>query len=494
MKAFSIYSIILLLASFPATMKAQGDNDPPDTPVLTFVTINETTGRTEMTWSAVPEPDLAGFAVYYYRNGEGYIIDSVLNPSATSFSFINPFANQRVESYVIAAFDISRNISPLSNVLQTIYADPEIDTCNNRINIRWNKYSSIPVKVTGYDVLVSVNSGTYYLAGHVSDDISTFTIENITNGARYCFIVKAILENGMASGSNKPCVDVKTQNIPAWINADFATVTGAGEISLSFSIDPLSETDLYSLERSSGSSGSFQQVAQIRSNLKTLNYTDKTADPDIINFYRISAINNCNIKATSSNIASNIVLSVQNTGSDIILKWNKYREWTGSVLSYRLYSDTGNGFSETALLGPADTTFTISIPEIMYELNDGKVCFYVTADETGNPYGVNGESNSNQLCEEIEEVITVPNAFTPDGDLKNDLFRPVITFTPSEYRLLVSNRQGKTLFETNDFMEYWDGTDNRNPVPQGVYLWFIRLKTPEGKSISRTGTVTIIKF
>jgi len=145
-------------------------------------------------------------------------------------------------------------------------------------------------------------------------------------------------------------------------------------------------------------------------------------------------------------------------------------------------------------LGPADTTFTISIPEIMYELNDGKVCFYVTADETGNPYGVNGESNSNQLCEEIEEVITVPNAFTPDGDLKNDLFRPVITFTPSEYRLLVSNRQGKTLFETNDFMEYWDGTDNGNPVPQGVYLWFIRLKTPEGKSISRTGTLTIIKF
>jgi gliding motility-associated-like protein len=130
----------------------------------------------------------------------------------------------------------------------------------------------------------------------------------------------------------------------------------------------------------------------------------------------------------------------------------------------------------------------------MYGLTEGKVCFYVTASESGNPYGKNGESSSNQVCVEIDEVITVPDIFSPDGDLLNDLFRPVVTFTPAEYTFVISNRQGKTLFESKDFMESWDGTDNGNPVPQGVYLWFIRLKTPEGKSISRTGTVTIIKF
>ena len=494
MKIITRYIVIMMLALIPASMVGQGDEDPPESPVFNYVTINEITGRIEMTWSAIPEPDLAGFAVYYYRNGEGYIIDTVFNPSATSFSFLNPYSNDRIESYVIAAFDNSRNISPLSNNLSTIYTDPEIDTCNNRINILWNKYLSTPVKVTGYDVLVSVNGGTYYLAGHVSDDVSTFTLENITNGVRYCFIVRAILENGMASGSNKPCVDVKTQNIPAWINADFATVTEADEIALSFSIDPYSETDLYSLERRSGNSGSFQQITVIRSDEKTLLYTDKTADPDIVNFYRISAINSCNILAVSSNIASNIVLNALNTGSDIILEWNQYHDWLGSVSGYRLFTDTGNGFRETALLGPADTTFSLSIAEIMYGLTEGKVCFYVTASESGNPYGKNGESSSNQVCVEIDEVITVPDIFSPDGDLLNDLFRPVITFTPAEYTFVISNRQGKTLFESKDFMESWDGTDNGNPVPQGVYLWFIRLKTPEGKSISRTGTVTIIKF
>jgi gliding motility-associated-like protein len=493
MKTFSRNIIILLLVSLSVSASGQGDEDPPESPVFTFITINEITGRTEMTWTAIPEPDLAGFAVYYYRNDEGYIIDTVFNPSATSFSFLNPYANERNESYVIAAFDISRNISPLSNNLSTLYTFPEIDTCNNKINIQWNKYSSIPIEVTGYDVLVSVNGGTYYLAGHVSDDVTTFTLESITNGARYCFKVKAILENGLSSVSNKPCVDVKTQKIPAWINADFATLTEAGEISLSFSIDPSSETDLYSLERRRGTSGSFQQIEQIKSALKILTYTDKTADPDIVNYYRISAINSCNIQAVSSNIASNIVLNAQNTGSDIILKWNQYQDWLGSVSGYRLFTDTGNGFTETAVLGPADTTFSISIPELMYGLKEGQACFYVAAAESGNPYGGNGESNSNQVCVEIKEVITVPNVFTPDGDLKNDLFRPVITFTPAEYRLLISNRQGKTLFESNDFMEAWDGTDMGKPVPEGVYLWFIRLRTPEGKSISRTGIVTVVK-
>jgi gliding motility-associated-like protein len=485
--------IILLLASLSVTVSGQGDEDPPESPVFTFVTINPSTGKTEMTWILSPDNDVAGYVVYLYRGTEAYAIDTIYDSQATNYSVTRPYTNYYSESYVIAAIDSSLNISPLSNELHTIFIEPEIDSCRNTINITWNRYSSSPVKVTGYDVLISVNGGTYYLAGHVSDATTSFVVENLVNGTQYCFIVRATLENSMTPGSNKSCVDVKTQIIPGWINADFATVTAAEEISLSFTIDPSSETDLYSLERRSGNTGIFQQIAQIRSDSKTLEYVDKSADPEIINFYRLSAINSCDINAVSSNLASNIALTFQLSETDIVLLWNKYHDWLGSVASYKLFTDTGNGFIETAVLSAADTTFSVSIPEIMYSLKNGQACFYVTAAESGNPHGVNGESNSNQVCTEIEEVITVPNVFTPDGDLKNDLFRPVITFTPSEYRFLISNRQGKSLFDTDYFLDTWDGTDNGKPVPEGVYLWFLKLKTPEGKSISRTGTVTVIK-
>ena len=485
--------ILISLILLSGQLTGQTDEDPPVSPIFTFVTINPANLQTEMTWSLSPSADVAGYVVYLFRDGEGYAIDTIFDPEATNYSVLRPGTSYYSESYVVSAIDHSGNVSPLSNELHTIFAESEIDTCNKKIMISWNKYLSEPVKVTGYDVFASVNGGTYYLAGHVSDETTSFAMDDFTNGSTYCFITKAVLENKMASESNKPCVTVEIQNPPGWINADYATVTSEGGISLSFSIDPVSEIDLYSLERRSGISGSFQQIAQIRTEMKSVKYTDKTAEPEVVNFYRLSAVNNCNIKVISSNLASNIVLDARNTGNEIILQWNQYHDWYGSPSSYRIYMDSGKGFIEAGVTGLADTLFTVSIQEIMYSLIQGKLCFYITATESGNPYGITGESNSNQICSDIDEVITVPNVFTPDGDLKNDLFRPVLTFTPADYRLIISNRQGKTLFETTDFMDSWDGSDREKPVPEGVYLWFLKIRTPKGKNISRTGTLTIVK-
>jgi gliding motility-associated-like protein len=222
-------------------------------------------------------------------------------------------------------------------------------------------------------------------------------------------------------------------------------------------------------------------------------YTDKLADPNVVNTYRLSAINSCGIQVVYSNPASTILLKALNTGNEIVLKWNKNLKWMGSVSSYRVYTDTGKGFSETALLSQSDTAYSISIPEIMYTLAQGKACFYVQATETGNPFGISGESNSTTACITLEEVITVPNVFTPDGDLKNDLFRPVLTFTPADYHLVIADRQGRILFETRDFQEAWDGSVGGDPSPEGVYMWFLKVRTPTGKSISRTGTITLFK-
>jgi len=493
MKVVNSFLVIMLWGLISGTAKGQNDETPPVTPIFILVTLNPTTGNAEMTWSPSPSSDVAGYVVYLYKNGEGYAIDTIYDRNATSYSTPRPFTKYFSESYVVAAIDSSGNISPLSNELQTIHSEALADTCSKKIMISWNKYLSSPVKVTGYDVYASVNGGTYYLAGHVSDVDTSLELNDFINGSTYCFIVKALLENGLASGSNNPCILVRTQITPAWINADFATVKATGEVVLSFSIDPASETDLYILERKIGNSGSFNQISQIRTHDKKINYNDNGADPEQVNYYRIWAVNNCNIPAITSNPASNILLTAQISGNDIILNWNKYREWRGTVSSYRLFMDTGDGFKETTSVNPEDTVFRVSIPEIMYDLIQGKVCFYISASESGNPYGIAGESDSNNSCVVVEELITVPNVFTPDGDLKNDLFRPVLTFTPSEYRLLVSNRQGKTLFETNDFMEAWDGTDNGSAVNEGVYLWFIKIKTQEGKGISRTGTVTVVK-
>lgn len=482
--------LILWVSAIPAF--CQADEIPPEKPVFTTVTVNQVTGNTEMTWSLSPSLDVAGYIVYVFQNGEGFAIDTIMNPVASSYSVSRPGTSYFSESYVVAAIDTAGNISPLSNVLQTIFTESRIDTCNKKILISWNKYISVPATVTGYEILASVNGNAYYLAQHVSKDVTDFTLNDFINGSAYCFIVRAVLENGFTSSSNKSCLSARIQAPPQWINADYATVTPADEIALEFTVDPSSEIDLFSLERKIGP-GNFQEIAQIRTETGSVTFTDETADLKTVNYYRLSAINNCGNPAISSNIASNIVLNVQGSGNEIRLMWNQYHDWIGPVSGYRVFMDTGGGFSELAQIQPGDTVYSVSIPEIMYSLTQGQVCFYITATEGSNPYGITGESSSGRVCFTVDEVITVPNIFTPDGDAKNDLFKPVITFNPSYYQLIISNRQGKVLFESRDFTEAWDGSDNGSPAPQGVYLWILKTTTPSGRSVTRTGTLTLFK-
>ncbi|HKK43200.1 MAG TPA: gliding motility-associated C-terminal domain-containing protein, partial [Bacteroidales bacterium] len=110
-----------------------------------------------------------------------------------------------------------------------------------------------------------------------------------------------------------------------------------------------------------------------------------------------------------------------------------------------------------------------------------------------NPYGANGESRSSVVCSEPVETVTVPNLFTPDNDLLNDRFKPVLSFTPVDYHLVINDRYGRTVFESRSYPEEWDGTSKGSPEPQGVYLWYLELTTPSGNRIKKTGTVTVIR-
>ena len=52
----------------------------------------------------------------------------------------------------------------------------------------------------------------------------------------------------------------------------------------------------------------------------------------------------------------------------------------------------------------------------------------------------------------------VPTAFTPNGDGRNDVFRPVVYGIAVEYNFIVYNRWGQKVFISNTPGEGWDGT------------------------------------
>lgn len=492
MRISSLYIIVFLEVLIIFQANGQKDTNPPVAPELDLVTINVLTGNPELYWTLSPSPDVSGYVVYSWENNEGYVLDTLYNPLANSFIHYGSGAAWFSESYVVAALDSSGNISPLSNELGTIYTLPKIDTCLKKIDITWNRYSPDPVPVISYSLLYSINGGSFTEAAQVNADQTIFSLNDFTTDAQYIFIVRADLQDGRHSESNKASLLTKMQKPPQWINADFATISQDNKIILSFKIDPSSEITNFSLEKKTGPTGLFEEIKRFSSASGSIPFTDEDADTHKINYYRLAAVNNCNIPVIYSNVASNIVLSLEKMNDDIFLSWNPYQQWLGSVGSYIVLINSGSTFEERYNLSAVDTVFNFNYSDLMYEVSGNEICFKIKASETSNPYGENGESLSSQICSPVTEKINVPNTFTPDNNSINDLFIPKLSFTPVDYHLIITDIRRRQIFETSSFSEAWDGTGNGTPLPEGVYLWFLNVRTPSGRNISKSGTVTLV--
>ncbi|HEY2647835.1 MAG TPA: gliding motility-associated C-terminal domain-containing protein, partial [Puia sp.] len=90
--------------------------------------------------------------------------------------------------------------------------------------------------------------------------------------------------------------------------------------------------------------------------------------------------------------------------------------------------------------------------------------------------------------------ITVPNAFTPNGDGKNDYLYPLNAFNAVALDFRVYNRLGQIVFETRDWTKKWDGTINGHPQTTGTYVWLLTYTDGlSGKKISQQGTSVLIR-
>jgi len=90
-------------------------------------------------------------------------------------------------------------------------------------------------------------------------------------------------------------------------------------------------------------------------------------------------------------------------------------------------------------------------------------------------------------------AIYMPNAFTPDGDGQNDIFRAKVFDKVSAFRMCVYNRWGQLLFVTNDIQDGWRGDHKGVLMPAGAYLWTVTYRDHSGQDVKQTGSVMLLK-
>lgn len=93
----------------------------------------------------------------------------------------------------------------------------------------------------------------------------------------------------------------------------------------------------------------------------------------------------------------------------------------------------------------------------------------------------------------IADRLFVPNAFSPNGDGRNDVFR-IENFgyqRVEEFRIF--NRWGQQVYATQDGTKGWDGSYNGGYADPGTYFYLIRLRLQDDRIEQFKGDVILMR-
>jgi gliding motility-associated-like protein len=106
--------------------------------------------------------------------------------------------------------------------------------------------------------------------------------------------------------------------------------------------------------------------------------------------------------------------------------------------------------------------------------------------------GSGGCASSDQVTVTVRPAIRIPNAFTPNGDGRDDTWQIEFIEQFPDNTVNVFNRWGNKIFSAENYSRAneWRGDINGKPAPVGTYYYVVVTKGPLGKSYA--GSITIL--
>ena len=163
---------------------------------------------------------------------------------------------------------------------------------------------------------------------------------------------------------------------------------------------------------------------------------------------------------------------------------------TSVVLGQTLQLNATNAVSDLTYLWTPDTY--LDDPNIATPVStpQNNITYKVVVS---NAIGCTAEDTINVKVYFVPPDIYVPSAFTPTGDGKNDLFRPIALGIRSLESFRIYTRWGELIYETSRIGDGWDGRYRGSPQPPGAFVWQANATDYKGRKIFRKGSVILIR-
>jgi gliding motility-associated-like protein len=89
--------------------------------------------------------------------------------------------------------------------------------------------------------------------------------------------------------------------------------------------------------------------------------------------------------------------------------------------------------------------------------------------------------------------VWLPNAFTPNNDGHNDIFRLKYPGLVKVVRLIIYDRSGQAVFESSDPYKGWDGRYRGIDAPTANYVWVMSYTDVYGYNGNAKGSVLLVR-
>ncbi|MFN4006427.1 MAG: gliding motility-associated C-terminal domain-containing protein [Chitinophagaceae bacterium] len=155
---------------------------------------------------------------------------------------------------------------------------------------------------------------------------------------------------------------------------------------------------------------------------------------------------------------------------------------------------------DTTLCNGFEVTKRVSYPGASYQWNTGAVDSFYTINKQAL-YWVEAELNRCTFRDSIQVNFVdcscdfkIPNAFSPNGDGINDIFKPDLKCFPKQYRFSIFNRYGQQVFETRDSQSGWNGTQGGKNVAVATYYYIVEYYNEALRKTEKySGSVTLLR-
>jgi len=419
------------------------------TPEINFVTLTDNNVYISLAQS--DEVDFSFFEIHQL-NPLSSIEDSTIIIESNEFLDYYLYFNQSNE-YILTQVDQCAYISDSSRLHSTIFMTT-VSNDYQEIMLEWSAYKGWDT-VASYDVFRSVNNDEFEFLENITGDKLSYLDSNMCNVLHGYYVIANHLNGEFSSQSNKSYTQPMYVDFAQDIHIT-SSVINDNDIETVINSNYSGYGYYYDVDRWDDYFGWIIDYAISDGN----NFLDQDVSVSNRNYlYRSTYRDYCGNRGPLSNLGSNILLEGVSSQNLHELEWNQYQEWDGGVEEYlvQFLNQESNEFETIEVLAPVSVDDKIYYSDA-FSMNylDTKYCYRIEAHRVNST----DVSFSNTKCFNSNTVTYFPNAFTPNDDNLNDVFKYNGTLIKA-IEISIFSRWGNEVFYSNKIDFQWDGI-NKN--------------------------------